>query len=62
MSKRDGIAEALTNIEALREIRSRVDSDPESLRQAPRTTVIGRPDETTAARNPILRYTEPEAE
>ena len=49
-------------IEALREIRSRVDSDPESLRQAPRTTVIGRPDETTAARNPILRYTEPEAE
>ena len=30
--------------------------DPESLRQAPLHTVISRPDETQAARNPKLRY------
>lgn len=31
-------------------------NNPESLSQCPKTTPIGRPDEVTAARNPILRY------
>ncbi len=31
-------------------------SDPESLHHAPHDCAIGRPDEVTAARNPILRY------
>ena len=30
--------------------------DPESLHAAPHSCPIGRPDEVTAARNPILRY------
>lgn len=30
--------------------------DPESIHQKPVTTVIGRPDEVNAARNPVLRY------
>lgn len=31
-------------------------ADPESLHQAPRCCPVGRPDEVTAARSPILRY------
>ena len=31
-------------------------SDPESLHHAPHDCAIGRPDEVTAARNPVLRY------
>ena len=31
-------------------------SEPEKLHQAPHTTMIGRPDEVAAARNPVLRY------
>jgi glycine dehydrogenase subunit 2 len=31
-------------------------SDPEALHRAPVTTPIGRPDEVTAARNPVIRY------
>ena len=42
---------------AFKEIREKIESDPESLRRAPLTTPISRPDEVTAARNPILRYT-----
>ncbi len=30
--------------------------DPTLLQSAPHNTVISRPDETTAARNPILKY------
>ncbi|MBQ1367693.1 MAG: aminomethyl-transferring glycine dehydrogenase subunit GcvPB [Firmicutes bacterium] len=43
-------------IKAIREIYERAYSDPESLHQAPHHTVIGRPDEVTAARKPKLRY------
>lgn len=45
---------------AFKAIREKIETDPDSLRRAPLTTPIGRPDEVTAARNPILRYT-PEA-
>ena len=31
-------------------------ADPESLHQAPSCCPVGRPDEVTAARSPILRY------
>ena len=31
-------------------------TDPESLHAAPHDCAIGRPDEVTAARNPVLRY------
>ena len=41
---------------AFKAIREKIEADPESLHQAPQTTPIGRPDEVTAARNPILRY------
>ena len=34
--------------------------DPESLHAAPVSTVIGRPDETAAARHPVVRYVFPE--
>ena len=43
-------------IQAIREIYERAYSDPESLHHAPHHTVIGRPDEVTAARKPKLRY------
>lgn len=46
--------------EAFRAIREKIDSDPQSLHDAPVTTPIGRPDDVGAARNPILRYTFPE--
>jgi len=42
--------------EALREIVRRAQTDPESLLQAPVTTVVGRVDETLAARRPDLRW------
>ena len=41
---------------AFKAIREQIEADPLSLHQAPQTTPIGRPDEVTAARNPILRY------
>ncbi|MDR2447755.1 MAG: aminomethyl-transferring glycine dehydrogenase subunit GcvPB [Treponema sp.] len=42
--------------DALLELRERAESDPESLRSAPRAAVIGRPDEVKAARTPVVRY------
>ncbi|MDR3160144.1 MAG: aminomethyl-transferring glycine dehydrogenase subunit GcvPB [Spirochaetaceae bacterium] len=36
-----------------------IQEDRESLHAAPRNTVIGRPDEAKAARQPVLRYTAP---
>ena len=36
-----------------------IQEDGESLHNAPRNTVIGRPDEVKAARQPVLRYTAP---
>ena len=43
-------------IEIMRHIASEAISDPESLKTAPHTTPVRRLDETTAARQPILRY------
>lgn len=43
-------------IEALKMIHDTAHVEPEYLKLAPHTTVIGRPDEVLAARNPILRY------
>jgi glycine dehydrogenase subunit 2 len=43
-------------IEAVNEILARADSEPESLRQAPVTTPIGRVDEVAAARHPDLAF------
>ena len=43
-------------IEIMRHIAAEAISDPESLKTAPHTTPVRRLDETTAARQPILRY------
>jgi len=43
-------------IEVMRKIAEEAVSDPELLRTAPHNTPIGRPDETAAARQPILHY------
>ncbi|MBN1778166.1 MAG: aminomethyl-transferring glycine dehydrogenase subunit GcvPB [Clostridiales bacterium] len=42
--------------DALIKILEEIKRDPEALRSAPHDAVIGRPDEVTAARNPILRW------
>lgn len=44
-------------IDAMKDIAKAAAEDPESLHKCPVTTPIGRPDEVTAARKPILRYT-----
>ncbi|PIC65307.1 glycine dehydrogenase (aminomethyl-transferring) [Sporosarcina sp. P13] len=50
--------ETLDNfIEAMIQIAKEVDENPEIVQEAPHTTVIGRLDETKAARKPVLRYT-----
>ena len=43
-------------IEIMRHIAAEAISDPESLKTAPHTTPVRRLDETTAARQPVLRY------
>lgn len=43
-------------IAVLKEIYEKAKSEPESLLESPKNTPIGRPDEVTAARNPVLRY------
>lgn len=49
--------ETLDNfIEIMKHIASEAISDPESLKTAPHTTPVRRLDETTAARQPVLRY------
>ena len=40
----------------MRQIAQEAADDPELVRQAPTTTVVGRLDEATAARKPILRW------
>ena len=45
-------------IEIMRHIAAEAASDPESLKTAPHTTPVRRLDETTAARQPVLRYSE----
>ncbi|MBR4435640.1 MAG: aminomethyl-transferring glycine dehydrogenase subunit GcvPB [Clostridia bacterium] len=47
-------------IEAMKEIASEALTAPESVKACPKNTPIGRPDETTAARKPIVRYVKPE--
>lgn len=43
-------------IQIFKEVYEKICNDPEYLHDAPHKTPIGRPDEVTAARNPILRY------
>jgi len=43
-------------IEVMRKIAAEAAQDPNILHEAPHNTPISRPDETTAARNPILKY------
>lgn len=43
-------------IEAMIQIAKETEENPEIVQEAPHTTVVGRLDETTAARKPILRY------
>ena len=47
-------------VEVLKAIRVQAQADPESLHAAPHSAPIGRPDEVTAARHPVLRYAFPE--
>ena len=44
-------------IGVMRKIAEEAAADPEMLHSAPHNTPIGRPDETTAARQPVLKYT-----
>ena len=44
-------------IEVFHKIYEQALADPEALHSAPHLTPIGRPDEVTAARKPVLRYT-----
>src|SRR5690606_38711 len=46
--------------DALIQIAKETEENPEMVQNAPHTTVIGRLDETKAARKPILRYTKTE--
>ena len=43
-------------IEAMIAIAKEASSDPESLKTAPHDTIVRRPDETKAARNPVVKY------
>ena len=45
-------------IDVMRKIAAEAAQDPNILHEAPHNTPISRPDETTAARNPILKYQE----
>ncbi|TMW73771.1 aminomethyl-transferring glycine dehydrogenase subunit GcvPB [Alteribacter natronophilus] len=44
-------------IDAMIQIAKEAEESPETVQEAPHNTVIGRMDETTAARKPVLRYT-----
>ena len=43
-------------IRVMKEIHEEAQRDPESIKASPKKAPIGRPDEVTAARNPIIRY------
>lgn len=49
-------------IETMRKIASEASTDPELLASAPHDTPIGRPDETSAARQPVLKYERKDAQ
>lgn len=46
-------------IDVMRKIAAEAKSDPELLHGAPHGTPVGRPDETRAARQPVLKYVKP---
>lgn len=46
-------------IDAMIRIAKEVEDDPETVQDAPHTTVVSRLDETKAARKPVLRYNKP---
>ncbi|MDL2236907.1 aminomethyl-transferring glycine dehydrogenase subunit GcvPB [Christensenellaceae bacterium OttesenSCG-928-K19] len=48
------------SLAAIKEILTQAETDPEALHATPATTPVGRPDEVSAARNPILKYEFPE--
>jgi glycine dehydrogenase subunit 2 len=49
--------ETLDNaIQAFKEVYAMAFENPQALHDAPLSTPVGRPDETTAVRNPVLRY------
>ncbi|HZK39901.1 MAG TPA: aminomethyl-transferring glycine dehydrogenase subunit GcvPB [Clostridia bacterium] len=50
---RETLDDAIT---AFKEVYAMAFDNPQALRDAPLTTPVGRPDETTAVRNPVLRY------
>ena len=43
-------------ISVLHEIMKKAEEDPEYIKHSPHHTVIGRPDEVGAARNPVVAY------
>ena len=43
-------------VEAMKGIAEQVKTDPAAIHAAPVTTPVGRPDEVTAARKPIVKY------
>ena len=43
-------------IEAMIQIAREAEENPEILKDAPHDTIVSRPDETKAARNPVLKY------
>ena len=43
-------------IEAIKDIAREAKEDPEAIHACPKTTPVGRPDETKAARNPVVRF------
>ncbi|WP_147802881.1 aminomethyl-transferring glycine dehydrogenase subunit GcvPB [Alkalicoccus halolimnae] len=47
--------------EAMIQIAKEAENSPETVQEAPHTTVVGRLDETTAARKPVLKYKREEA-
>ena len=47
-------------VEVMEQIDRELTEDPDLVRQAPHTTPVRRPDETRAARHPILRWSPPE--
>ena len=46
-------------VEAMKGIAEQVRTDPASIHAAPVTTPVGRPDEVTAARKPVVQYEKP---
>ena len=54
------VQRATVSAAVLAEILRRAKEEPEALHAAPASTPVGRPDETAAARRPVVRYAFPE--